>query len=512
MSGHRLPSAPLPSVSVAHVDGRQTVEDRYRCFPGRVTRRFVTCVRAPSDGFTSPLRDPNGVSRTSAGPLAGLSVVEMTVHRAGPFCGALLADLGADVVKIERPGAGDPARAQGPGPAGRSGYFMANNRNKRSVTLDLKTDAGTDAALSLLEAADVFIENFAYQVPEKLGVGYEAVRERNPEIVYASVKGYGETGPAREKKGLDLILQAEGGIMSVTGPAGGSPVKVGQAIGDLTAGMQAAIGVLARLYERGRISNFGTESDGTDGGGTGIRDRNDIGRNGIDTSDDEGSADAGTDAGAGEESREFVGKFDVGLFDAIVSLMNEYLTFYSMNGEVPGPQGVTHQSIVPYQLFETANGHVVTGVPSDDRWGAFCDLLSRDDLREYDSNESRMANFEAVTGAVAEEFEEESTAYWLEVLTEYGFPNGPLNDIADIVDHEQTAARALTWSVDFDPGGDGATDSLLLPGHPLHFPDYDPELRRPAPELGEHTTEVFDGLAEQTTLDEWHDEGAFGNE
>ena len=263
---------------------------------------------------------------TGNGPLAGLDVVEMTVHRAGPFCGALLADLGAEVVKIERPGAGDPARVQGPGPENRSGYFMANNRNKKSVTIDLKTDAGTEAARSLLEEADVFVENFAYGVPEKLGIGYEAIRERNPGIIYGSVKGYGETGPAREKKGLDMILQAEGGIMSVTGPESGSPVKVGQAIGDLTAGMQAAIGVLAKLQERGRIDGVGGEP--------------------IDT------AEGGADTGA------FVGKFDVGLFDAIVSLMNEYLTFYSMNGEVPSPQGVTHQSMVPYQLFETADGHV----------------------------------------------------------------------------------------------------------------------------------------------------------
>ena len=419
---------------------------------------------------------------TGNGPLAGLDVVEMTVHRAGPFCGALLADLGAEVVKIERPGAGDPARVQGPGPENRSGYFMANNRNKKSATIDLKTDAGTEAARSLLEEADVFVENFAYGVPEKLGIGYEAIRERNPGIIYGSVKGYGETGPAREKKGLDMILQAEGGIMSVTGPESGSPVKVGQAIGDLTAGMQAAIGVLAKLQERGRIDGVGGEP--------------------IDT------AEGGTDTGA------FVGKFDVGLFDAIVSLMNEYLTFYSMNGEVPSPQGVTHQSMVPYQLFETADGHVVTGVPSDERWGSFCDLLDREDLREYDTNEQRMANFEAVTGVIQEEFAEESTAYWLSRLTDYGFPNGPLNDVADVVAHDQTAARDLTWSADSDPDASsesGTGEGLLLPGHPLHFPDYDPELRRPAPGLGEHTEGVFGTVAEQTTLDEWRDDGAFGD-
>lgn len=394
---------------------------------------------------------------TEAGPLSDVAVVEMTVHRAGPFCGALLADLGADVVKIERPAVGDPARDQGPGPTERSGYFMANNRNKRSVTLDLKTDAGREAALELLAEADVFVENFGYGVCEKLGVGYEAVREVNPDVVYASVKGYGETGPARTKKGLDLILQAEGGIMSVTGPEGGEPVKVGQAIGDLSAGMFATVAVLARLHERDRADDF-------------------------------------------------TGKFDVGLYDAIVSLMNEYLTLYSMTDEVPGPQGTTHQTIVPYQLFETADGRLVTGVPSDQRWPDFVDLVGREELLEYPTNDDRVEHRETVVGIIQEEFAKRPTDYWLETLTERGFPNGPLNDVADVVAHEQTAARNL--AVEYDDPDEGR---LRLPGHPVHFPDYEPDVRRPPPSLGEHTEEVFAELApDQTTLDRWTKDGAFG--
>lgn len=392
------------------------------------------------------------------GPLADLTVVEMTVHRAGPFCGALLADLGADVVKVERPNVGDPARTQGPGPAGKSGYFMANNRNKRSVELDLKSDAGVEAALELLSEADVFVENFGYGVADRLGVGYEAVREVNEDVVYASVKGYGETGPDREKKGLDLILQAEGGLMSVTGPEGGEPVKVGQAVGDLTAGMFATIGVLARLHERDR----------GDGGG----------------------------------------KLDVGLFDAIVSVMNEYLTFHSIDGRVPGPQGTTHQSMVPYQLFETADGHVVTGVPSDDRWDAFVDLVGREDIRGYRSNAERVTQQDEVTSAIQEEFLKEPTEYWLDRLTEAGFPNGPLNDVRDVVDHEQSHARGLVPEVEDPDAG-----RIVLPGHPVHFPDHDTDIRDPAPRLGEHTDDVFSEVAEdQTTLDRWREGGAFGDD
>jgi crotonobetainyl-CoA:carnitine CoA-transferase CaiB-like acyl-CoA transferase len=395
----------------------------------------------------------------SEGPLADVTVVEMTGHRAGPFCGALLADMGAEVVKIERPGVGDPARNQGAGPAGKSGYFMANNRNKKSVTLDLKSEAGTEAARELLAVADVFVENFGYGVTDKLGIGYDDISELNPGIVYASIKGYGETGPLREKKGLDMILQAEGGIMSVTGPEGGDPVKVGQAVGDLTAGMFATIGVLTRLHERERIPES-----------------------------------------------EFVGKFDVGLYDAIVSLMNEYVTDYSLTGEVPGPQGTTHQTLVPYQVFDTADGYIVTGVPSDERWDEFVDIVGREELREYRTNDERFENRETVAGIIQEEFSKEPTDHWERALTEGGFPNGPINDVADVADHPQSDARGLVVDHEDPDAGD-----CLLPGHPLHFPDFDDHVRSPAPRLGEHTEEVFADVAdEQATLDRWTDEGAFG--
>lgn len=392
----------------------------------------------------------------SEGPLSDIRVVEMSVHRAGPFCGSLLADMGADVVKIERPGVGDPARTQGVGPDDRSAYFMVNNRNKRSVTLDLKTSSGQEAALELVQNADVFLENFGYGVADKLGLGYETVNEVNEDLVYASIKGYGKTGPFKEKKGLDLILQAEGGIMSVTGPAGGQPVKVGQAIGDLASGMLATIGVLARLHDRERVGHGG--------------------------------------------------QFDVGLYDAIVSLMNEYLTAYSMTGDVPETQGTTHQFTVPYQLFETKDGHIVTGVPSDERWDDFVDMLGREDIREYRTNAERVENREAVVGAIQEEFSKEPTEHWLEQLTEYGFPNGPLNDVADVVESEQSEARELVEEHDDPDWG-----SCIMPGHPIRFPEYDTTIRSPAPELGEHTTEVFEGVVdEQTTLSEWQERGAFG--
>ena len=393
--------------------------------------------------------------------LDGVTVVEMTVHRAGPFCGVLLADLGAEVVKIERPGSGDPARSQGTALDGKSGYFATNNRNKRSVTLDLKSEAGREAAQSLLETADVFVENFGYGVVERLGLGYDELVKDNPELVHASIKGYGETGPQREKRGLDMILQGEAGLMSVTGPEDGEPVKVGQAIGDLTTGAFAALGVLARLYEREQTA-----------------------------------------------SEPFHGKFDVGLFDGVATLLNEYLTEYTMTGDVPGTQGRHHQTIVPYGVYETADGAVVTGVPDDDRWPEFVDMLGREELSAYETNAQRRANRERVQSIVAEEFATESTAYWLETLTERGFPNGPINDVGDIAEHEQTAARDLL--VDYpEPGW----DDCQVPGHPIRYPEYDDEsvVRSAAPDLGEDTESVFESLADdQTTLDRWRDGGAFG--
>lgn len=389
--------------------------------------------------------------------LDDVRVVELAVHRAAPFCTALLADMGADVVKIERPGVGDPTRTQGAGPEGKSGYFSALNRNKRSVELNLKTEAGQEAARELVAEADVFLENFGYGVAERLGLGYEDLEPLNPELVYASIKGYGKTGPMKEKPGLDLILQAEGGIMSLTGPEDGDPVKVGQAIGDLSSGMFAAVGILARLHE--------AEQTGSGG------------------------------------------QFDVGLFDAVVTLLNEYPTGYDLTGEVPGTQGTSHQTLVPYQLFDTADGQLVLGVPSDDRWDDFVDAVGCEAVREYGTNDERTANRDEVVGAIQERLNEEPASHWAAVLDEANFPNGPLNDVSEVVDHPQAEARELFARIE-DRG-----ESLLLPNHPLHFPDHDEVgVRGPAPDLGEHTDSVFGEVAgDQTTLDEWRAGGAFGD-
>jgi len=386
---------------------------------------------------------------TGTGPLSDLTVVELTVHRAAPFCGALLADMGADVIKVERPGVGDPARSQGVGPDGKSAYFMVNNRNKQSVTLDLKSDAGQEAMLELLGDADVFIENFSLGVPERLGVGYDDVKAVNEDIIYASIKGYGKTGPLKEKKGLDLILQAEGGIMSITGPEGGDPVKVGQALGDLNTGLLTTIGILARLYEREQTGEGG--------------------------------------------------EFDVGLYDAVVSFLNEYITNYSMTGDVPGPQGTSHQTSVPYQLFETADSHIVTGVGSDERWDDFVEAIGREELADYPTNADRVEHRETVISIIQEEFRKEPT--------EYGFPNGPMNNVEDVVENEQSEARGLVEEHDDPDWGE-----CLMPGHPIHFPDHDTSIRSPAPRLGDDVDDVFGAIVDEEQIEAWREDGAFGDD
>lgn len=403
------------------------------------------------------------------GPLSGLTVIEMTYYRAGPFCGTILADMGADVIKVEQPGQGDPNRGYGAGPDGRSGTFMALNRNKRSVTVDLKTDAGRKAMLELLAEADVFMENFSLGVVERLGIDYDSVEAVNDDLVYASVKGYGETGPYKDKKGVDLIMQAEGGIMSVTGPDGGHPVKVGQAIGDLSAGLFMTVGILGRLYEREQKR----DADGADGNG------------------------------------EFVGKFDVGLFESVVRLMDEYITLYSLTGHVPGPQGTSHQTMVPYQMFDTADGKIVVGVTKDEHWDRFVDMLGCDDIREYRTNAERVEHREEVVDAIQDALEAESTEYWREKMTEQGFPNGPLNRIDDVVEHEQATARGVVQAYDDPEAGE-----VLLPGLPINFEGQSQEIPADSvPHLGEHNRDVFAAVAgDMETYERWRTRGAFGEE
>lgn len=387
----------------------------------------------------------------SSSPLSSLTVVDFSQIRAGPWCTQLLGILGADVIKVERPESGAYERNTEPKQNGFSAEHLARNRNKQSIAIDLKSEEGVEIARDLVADADVVVENFSGGTMESLGLGYETLREENPGLVYASIKGYGEKGPYADKKGVDLVLQAEAGIMSVTGPEGGPPVKVGQAIGDIGAGLYATIGILAALYER-------------------------------------------TETGDGQ-------KIATDLFGTIVSFLEEYLTIYGMTGENPTPFGRRHQTTIPYEVVETKDGYVgfmPTG--GEEGWETFVtEIIEEEELLKYDSLEARQKNYKEIAEVMHPVFKEKTTAEWQEIFDEYNFPNGPLNQVGDVTEHPQ--ARSLDYVMEYNHQDAG---EVFLHGHPLHFSNSETGTETGSPKLGEHTETVLRdrlGLSDETIAD-----------
>lgn len=369
--------------------------------------------------------------------LDDLTVVDFTHARAGPWCTQILSELGAEVIKIEKPGVGDGTRGSYPEKNGMGVNFIARNRNKKSVVVDLKTDEGRDLVRDLLADADVLVENFGPGVLDRLGIGYDYLSsEVNPGLVYTSIKGYGDEGPYKDKKGVDLIMQAEGGIMSVTGPEGGPPVKVGQAIGDIGAGLYAIIGTLTALREREQT---------------------------------------------GEGQR-----VETNLFGTIVSFMEEYLTMYGITGENPTPSGTRHQTGVPYQLFETADGQMALHIPSGQWDTIVTEVLDDESLLEYDSQQLRQEHYEEIMSVMVPLLRERTTEEWVEVFDELGCPCGPLNDVSDVLEHPQARARGYVQEYKDENVGE-----VILHGHPIHFSNGETEIRSGPPTLGQHTGEVL---------------------
>lgn len=371
-------------------------------------------------------------------PLEDITVIDFTRVRAGPWCTQILSELGADVIKIERPGVGDTSRDSFPRKNDMGVNFISRNRNKKSITLNLKSEEGRDIAERLIADADVLVENFSSGVMDRFGLGYEYLStEVNPGLIYGSIKGYGEKGPYADKKGVDLVMQAEAGIMSVTGPEDGEPVKVGQAIGDIGAGLYCTIGILSALHRR----------------------------------DLTGEGD----------------KIETNLFGTISSFMEEYFTMYGITGENPKPLGTRHQTGVPYELVETKDGHIVISALGGGGWDVFCnDILNDDSIIEYESNEERQKHYEEIMEVVRPRMKEKTSEEWLDILSDYGFPCGPLNQVSDVVEHPQAKARNYVFTYD-----DPEIGEVLLHGHPLHFTDSKTEIRSGPPRLGQHTEAVL---------------------
>jgi CoA:oxalate CoA-transferase len=373
----------------------------------------------------------------AAGPLSGILIVDLTRVLAGPFCTMLLADLGARVIKVETPGTGDDARGIGPFVDGSSAYFLSLNRGKESLALDLKSAEDRVHFERLLARADVLAENFRPGVMQRLGYGWEALEPRFPRLVLASISGFGQTGPYAQRPAYDVIAQAMGGVMSLTGHPGSGPTRVGTSTGDITAGLFAAVGILAALNARQQ-------------------------------------------SGRGSQ-------VDVSMLDAQVATLENAIVRYLASGEVPGPIGTRHPSIAPFQALATADGFIVLAAGNDALFARLCRVLERPELAqapEFASNELRTRSADALEKKLEEALAAHDSAFWLEKLAAAGIPCGPVNDIAQLVADPQVAARNMLVAV--------AGTGLRVAGNPVKLSGFaDPGTRAAPPALDEGRARIL---------------------
>ncbi|MFO0824568.1 MAG: CaiB/BaiF CoA-transferase family protein [Gemmataceae bacterium] len=374
-------------------------------------------------------------------PLSGVRVLDAARVLAGPFCGQLLADLGADVVKLERPKSGDDTRGWGPpfGVNGISAYFMSCNRGKRSLTLDIGDPDGNAVFHRLLAKSDVLIENFRSDSAEKLGLAPEQLLARHPRLIACSISGFGRTGPLRDAPGYDFAIQAMSGLMNITGPVPGLPFKVGVALADILTGLYASTAILACLRARERS-----------GHGYAI---------------------------------------DLGLLDCALASQVNVAQAYLTSGKVPQRQGNAHLQIVPYELFETADGYLVLNVGNDSQWRSFCTAAGEAELGSeprFATNRQRVELRGEVVPKVAAALKRLPTAEWERRLTEANVPHAVVRDYASIFAHEQTLARGMKVTIR-DPAG----NPVDLIGNPVHLTGAPTAEPRMPPKLGEQSDAVL---------------------
>jgi len=377
------------------------------------------------------------------GPLAGFTVLDLTRVLSGPYCTMVLGDLGARIIKVEQPRKGDDTRHWGPPFVGaESAYFLSINRNKESVTLDFKPPAGREVLEKLIARADVLVENFRPGTLDRAGFGWEAVHARFPKLVYASISGYGQTGPRRNEAGYDAVMQAEGGLMSVTGDADRPGYRLGVAITDMVAGLYCAQGITAALLARER-------------------------------------------SGVGQ-------RVDIGMLDTTAALLTYQAANWFTTGVVPPRQGNRHATIAPYETFTTADGEIVVAVGNDESWQRFCPAIGLPELAadpRFDTNKDRMANYEAMRPPIDRVFRTATSAVWIARLNAAGVANGEVRNIGQMLDDPQLAAREMVQTLMHPTAG-----ATRVIGAPIKLSATPASLHSAPPVLGQHTDAILNEL------------------
>ena len=374
--------------------------------------------------------------------LEGIRVLDLSRVLAGPYCTMMLADYGADIIKIEPPGDGDDSRAFGPFVGKESAYFMSLNRNKRSITLNFKHQQEVELFQEMVKKADVVVENYRPGTMEKFGLGYDELKKINPRLIYAACSGFGHTGPYRDKPAYDIIVQAMGGVMSITGPENGEPTRIGASVGDIMAGMFTAYGVMMALFHRERT-------------------------------------------GEGQ-------KVDVGMLDCQVAVLENAIARYVTSGIVPKPLGNRHPSITPFASFTAQDGRIIVGAGNDRLWQKLCNLLERPDLLtdpRFIDNAARTANVKELSVILDSIFIHKTISQWLDELEAAGLPCAPINTIDKVVNDPHIAARNMIIEVEHPVAG-----KLKMAGAPVKMSAAPTIASSPAPLLGQHTAAIMKDL------------------
>jgi formyl-CoA transferase/CoA:oxalate CoA-transferase len=378
-----------------------------------------------------------------SGPLAGITVIDLTRVLSGPYCTMVLADLGARVIKVEQPGMGDDTRHWGPPFLGdESAYFLSINRNKESVCVDFKHPEGRAVLERLLDRGDVLVENFKPGTLDRAGFGWTAVHARWPRVIYASISGYGQTGPRRNEPGYDAVIQAEGGLMSITGDGSGPAYRLGVAISDIVAGIFAAQGIMAALFARER---------------TGVAQQ-----------------------------------VDIGMLDTTAALLTYQAGNYFATGRAPQRLGNRHPTIAPYETFRTSDGEIVIAVGNDGIWRRFCPAIDRPELAEdprFRTNRDRLSNYGELRGTLEAVLATRTRAEWIERFQAVSVPCGSVRDIAEVLADPQLQAREMIATLEHPTVG--PTRAM---GTPIKLSETPGTVRTPPPLLGQHTASVLEEL------------------